>query len=147
MNAMAADDMPAATDVLVADTVLAQLDALDPPVQQIVARTIQTVGRADGAVPFSLTVPDSPPGAQYLALSTPDPNAPVIIYREITPAETSLNGRWLVTTLLSVENYLAYKQLQQRYQQELPGDVAGAQETIRTREVAGLLDAAVRAVK
>jgi hypothetical protein len=149
MGEMAAEDAPGAADargeagVLVADTVLKQMDVLDPAVQQIVARTIQTVGQENGAVPVSLTVPGSPAGAQYLALSTPDPRAPVIIYRQITPAETNLHGKWLVTTLLSAENYLTYNKLQLQRQfsgaeamQELSVDDHGQLNRVALRAVA-----------
>jgi hypothetical protein len=105
----APEETPDGTGVLVADTVFTQMNALPGPIQEIVARTILSVGTASGAVPVDLTVPDSPPGAQYMALSTPDPDAPVIIYREITSDEQGLEGRWLVTTLLAPAVFRQYR--------------------------------------
>lgn len=44
-----------------------------------------------------------------MALSTPDPDAPVIIYREITPDDQGLDGKWLVTTLLAPAVFRQYR--------------------------------------
>lgn len=143
MSAPGAGAVQPANDVLVADSVLAQLDALSPAVQEIVAWTIQDVGRTEGAVPVNLTVPDSPPGAEYMALSTSDPDAPVIIYRAVTSAETNLNGRWLVTTLLSAENYAKYR----RIQQEFPFGDETRSQLVGSEDYGRLMDVAVRAVK
>lgn len=106
-------DVPVASNVAVAETVVRQVAALPEPQQRAVAYAIQTVGTAPGS-PVKLTVPGSPPGARYMALASPDPDAPVIVYRAKVQGHDQDAPGWLVTTLLSADKFRLYKEAERK---------------------------------
>lgn len=106
-------EVPVATNVAVAETVLEQLAALPEQQQEAVAYAIQTVGTAPG-IPVKLTVPGSPQGARYMALATPNPDAPVIVYRAMVEGHDDGAPGWLVTTLLSADKFKLYKEAERK---------------------------------
>lgn len=111
MSAQPISDPPVRSDVLVAQTVLDRLGALAeewPDQADAVARAIQTVGKAK-PVPIRIDLPDSTPGASYMALASADPEAPVIIYRQLVPHVDDDKG-WLVTALLAPAEFRRYKE-------------------------------------
>lgn len=111
MSAAPVSDPPVASGVLIAQTVLDRLNELaqtQPEQAEAVARAIQEVGRAPGA-PIRIDRSNGPPGAQYMALASSNPDAPVIIYRAHMPDVDEPPG-WLVTALLPAAEYRQYRE-------------------------------------
>lgn len=111
MSAAPIDELSTASDVLVAQAVLDRLEKLadaNPEQAAAVAQAILTIGQAK-AVPIRIDPPKAPPGTKYMALAPSDPDAPVIIYRQRNPKVDSGPG-WLVTALLSRDEYQQYRE-------------------------------------
>jgi hypothetical protein len=111
MSTASISDSPIASDVLIAQAVLDRLEKLAETSSEqatAVAAAIQNVGRAK-ASSIKIHVSNGPPGAKYMALAPSDPDAPVIIYRALTQGEDHAPG-WLVTTLLSPDEYRRYRE-------------------------------------
>jgi hypothetical protein len=111
VSAAPIEDLPVASDVLVAQAVLDRLEKLadaNPEQAAAVAEAILTVGEAK-AVPIRIDLPNGPPGAKYMVLAPSDPDAPVIIYRPRIPAVDGGPG-WLVTALLPRDEYQQYRE-------------------------------------
>jgi hypothetical protein len=99
-----------AADVLVARTVIAQMDELARPQAAAVARAIKAIGLVRGE-PISIHLPDLPPGTKHYALTPDDDQAPIIIYRSIPHWES---GEWRVTTLMNRDDYREYREAERR---------------------------------
>jgi hypothetical protein len=87
-------------EVRVANPVITTLrNRLDPDVRAMVLRTIESIGRVDDE-PLDLA-----PAGQFRAI-TPPGDAPVVVYRQMTPAE---GHGYLVTGLVDRQSYQKYK--------------------------------------
>ncbi|HVB45232.1 MAG TPA: hypothetical protein VNF47_21360 [Streptosporangiaceae bacterium] len=71
-------------------------------------RLIVGIPQAEG-IPVDIS--GAPPGTQYLAIVSDDPELPVIVYRPTLPDE---EGEWLVTALLDRDTYQQQKQAEKR---------------------------------
>lgn len=118
MSTVPADDQPAASGVMVAQPVLDRIERLEPAQQHAVAVAIQSIGKVEGA-PIRIDVPDGPPGAEYMALGSPDPDAPLVIYRR--RAAGQMGFEYLVTALLEPDKYQQYKQAEREHLLDDPG--------------------------
>jgi hypothetical protein len=99
-----------ASDVLVAKSVISQMQELPRPQAASVARAIQAIGHANSE-PIRIEGAGIQPGASHFALAPDDDTAPIVIYRTVQPGS---GGRWRVTTLMSRDDYRGYRQAEQR---------------------------------
>jgi hypothetical protein len=94
---------PAIASIAVAQTVVDQLDRMDPRDAAEIAKAIATVAD-DPGVPVRIDVPPGATAKDFRALSTSDPDLPVIIY---CPGPEP--GTWLVVALVDPATYQTYR--------------------------------------
>jgi hypothetical protein len=94
---------PGIASVAVAQTVVDQLDRMELRDAREIASAISTIG-SDPGVPIKIRLPDEAEPRDYRALSTADPDLPVILYT--AGAEP---GTWVATALIDPETYQTYK--------------------------------------
>jgi hypothetical protein len=104
----AASAQGAQPEVRVAEPVITEMRAMPREQAAAAARAIQRIG-SDAGVALRIPPPGIPDG-HYLAIVPDDPEAPVVIYRELTQAE---GGGYLVTALADRDTYDAYEHAEQ----------------------------------
>lgn len=90
---------------------LVELGRENPRHAAAVRQAIRSISTAEGS-PIRIDDTGAPPGAQYRAIASPLPEAPIVIYRQLIPAADKAEG-WLVTSLLPPAEYLNYREAEE----------------------------------
>jgi hypothetical protein len=108
--------------------------ATDPRMAKMVDVAIRSIPSERGE-PVRIDVPGLPPDREYRAIVPDTRSAPVVIYRRLRP-DDSVDGDWLVTTLIDRDEYEEYLRAERRGIVDNPavrhitGSVAGSAATV-----------------